>query len=115
MEDSDVQDYLGRPSNAIELIHDSRRNTVSTFNVVHKTLSPDSQDEIDENQDAEPEKITNDELNKTLGDIITKQLFGERDPNEKPYEMKEGAKFFERIFHPMNYGSMRGSIFALSS
>lgn len=115
MEDSDVQDYLGRPSNAIELIHDSRRNTVSTFNIGHKALSPDSQDEIDENQDAEPEKINNDELNKTLGDIITKQLFGVKDPNEKPYEMKEGAKFFERIFHPMNYGSMRGSIFALSS
>jgi amino acid permease len=115
MEDSDVRDYLGRPSNAIELIHDSRRNTVSTFNIGHKTLSPDSQDEIDENQDAEPEKINNDELNKTLGDIITKQLFGVKDPNEKPYEMKEGAQFFERIFHPMNYGSMRGSIFALSS
>ena len=70
MEDSDVQDYLGRPSNAIELIHDSRRNTVSTFNIGHKTLSPDSQDEIDENQDAEPEKINNDELNKTLDTYV---------------------------------------------
>ena len=62
------------------------------------------------------EGTDNIKLNKTLDDIFVLQIYGKRDPKEKnvPFESKN-AKFFERILHPMQYGSLRGSIFGLSS
>ena len=79
----------------------------------------DSQEEVDENNDAEPEELVQrdpDDMNKTLDDIFVLQMYGRRDPREKyvPFESKN-AKFFEKLLHPMQYGSLRGSIFGLSS
>ena len=67
----------------------------------------------------EPEEIVGrnpKELNKTLDDMWTLHIYGRRNPSEKivPFESKN-ARLFERIFHPMQYGSLRGSIFGLSS
>jgi len=36
-------------------------------------------------------------------------------PKIKPTNDPKKAKFFERILHPIQYGSLRGSIFGLSS
>ena len=123
--------------NSVGIVRDSddaRRNTVSivgnpqkgglnqtmkVHNKIAQNLAEDSQEEIDENNDAEPEELVArdpDDMNKTLDDIFTLQIYGKRDPKEKyiPFESKN-AKFFERILHPMQYGSLRGSIFGLSS
>ncbi len=93
--------------------------TLNAHNRIAQNLADDSREEIDENNDAEPEELLQkdpDDMNKTLDDIFTLQMFGRRDPKEKivPFESKN-AKFFERILHPMQYGSLRGSIFGLSS
>jgi len=127
--------------NSVGIVRDSddaRRNTVSIVNFgqgnpqkgglnqtmkahnkIAQNLAEDSQEEIDENNDAEPEELVArdpDDMNKTLDDIFTLQIYGKRDPKEKyiPFESKN-AKFFDRILHPMQYGSLRGSIFGLSS
>ena len=123
--------------NSVGIVRDSddaRRNTVSivgnpqkgglnqtmkVHNKIAQNLAEDSQEEIDENNDAEPEELVArdpDDMNKTLDDIFTLQIYGKRDPKEKyiPFESKN-AKFFDRILHPMQYGSLRGSIFGLSS
>jgi amino acid permease len=93
--------------------------TLNAHNRIAQNLADDSREEIDENNDAEPEELLQkdpDDMNKTLDDIFTLQMFGRRDPKEKivSFESKN-AKFFERILHPMQYGSLRGSIFGLSS
>ena len=93
--------------------------TLNAHNRIAQNLADDSREEIDENNDAEPEELLQkdpDDMNKTLDDIFTLQMFGRRDPKEKivPFE-SNNAKFFERILHPMQYGSLRGSIFGLSS
>ena len=93
--------------------------TLNAHNRIAQNLADDSREEIDENNDAEPEELLQkdpDDMNKTLDDIFTLQMFGRKDPKEKivPFESKN-AKFFERILHPMQYGSLRGSIFGLSS
>ena len=93
--------------------------TLNAHNKIAQNLAEDSQEEIDENNDAEPEELVArdpDDMNKTLDDIFTMQIYGRRDPKEKyvPFESKN-AKFFDRILHPMQYGSLRGSIFGLSS
>ena len=93
--------------------------TLNIRNQIAQNLAKDSGEEEDENNDAEPEELyerDKDDMNKTLDDIFTLQMFGRRDPREKyiPFESKN-AKFFERILHPMQYGSLRGSIFGLSS
>ena len=123
----------------IELVRDSdevRRNTVSTFgflqnknnnknrtlnahNEIARNLAQNSEEETDENNDADPEELIQrdpDEMNKTLDDIWTLQIFGKKDPNEKPIPFEsKSAGIFERMLHPMQYGSLRGSIFGLSS
>lgn len=76
-------------------------------------------EEINENNDADPEELIQrspEEMNKTVDDIFTVQMFGVKEPNEKivPFDSRE-ATLFERMLHPMQYGSLRGSIFALSS
>ena len=123
MRDSDNQ---GRNtvsvSNFAESSQKKRKGLNQTLNVQNKiaqNLANDSQEEPDENNDAEPEELYDrnpDDMNKTLDDIFVLQIFGRRDPREKyvPYESKN-AKFFDRILHPMQYGSLRGSIFGLSS
>ena len=93
--------------------------TLNIRNQIAQNLAKDSGEEEDENNDAEPEELyerDKDDMNKTLDDIFALQMFGRRDPREKyiPFESKN-AKFFERILHPMQYGSLRGSIFGLSS
>ena len=123
---------------AIELIRDSenlRRNTVSGFgefinsnknlnrtknihNKIAKNLREDSQ-EIDENNDADPEEMVQrdqDDMQKSLDNIWAMQIYGKRDPNEKltNFDSKR-ANFRERLLHPIQYGSLRGSIFGLSS
>ena len=95
-------------------------NTMNMHNKIAKNLAEDDfQEELDENNDAEPEELAarnDDDMNKSLDDIWAMQIYGKRDPNEKiiPFESKK-AKFFERLLHPMQYGSLRGSIFGLSS
>ena len=93
--------------------------TINAHNKIAENLAKDSENEIDENNDAEPEELIQrnpDDMNKTLDDIWTLQIDGKRNPEEKyiPFESKN-AKFFDRILHPMQYGSLRGSIFGLSS
>ena len=93
--------------------------TINAHNKIAQNLAYDSQAEIDENNDAEPEELNArdpNDMNKTLDDIFVLQIYGRRDPKEKtiPFESKN-AKFFQRILHPMQYGSLRGSIFGLSS
>ena len=138
---SELDDYTIDSENkpeALELVRDSedfRRNTVSTFgfaknnnkmnqtlnahNEIARNLNADYQIETDENNDADPEELNQrdpDDMNKTLDDIWTLQIFGRKDPNEKyiPFNSKS-AKLLERMLHPMQYGSLRGSIFGLSS
>ena len=93
--------------------------TINAHNKIAENLAKDSEDETDENNDAEPEELIQrnpDDMNKTLDDIWTLQIYGKKNPEEKyiPFESKN-AKFFDRILHPMQYGSLRGSIFGLSS
>ena len=92
--------------------------SANMHNKIAEDLANDSQEEIDENNDAEPENIAGrspDDLNNTLDDVLALRLFGKRDPEEKYIPLKKNAKFFERLLHPIQYGSLRGSIFALSS
>ena len=93
--------------------------TMNVHNKIAEKLDKDSLDELDENNDAEPEDLDAydpDDMNKTLDDVWTLRIYGKKDPKEKyiPFESKK-AKFFERVLHPMQYGSLRGSIFGLSS
>ena len=136
-DDDDFEDENNSKNpEAIELVRDSeeiRRNTVSTFgfgknklnqtsnihNRIAQNLADDSQETTDENNDADPEELNQqdpDEMNKTLDYILTVRMYGKRDPNEKiiPFESKN-AKLLERMLHPIQYGSLRGSIFGLSS
>ena len=137
-DDDDFEDENNSKNpEAIELVRDSeeiRRNTVSTFgfgknnklnqtsnvhNQIAQNLAEDSQETTDENNDADPEELNQqdpDEMNKTLDYILTVRMYGKRDPNEKiiPFESKN-AKLLERMLHPIQYGSLRGSIFGLSS
>ena len=115
-------DSSKRPSQNTSIDYKVKNNRTTFFNMHNKiaeNLAEDSQEEIDENNDAEPEELIqhdDDDMNKTVDDIWAMQIFGKRDPNEKiiPFESKK-AKFFERILHPIQYGSLRGSIFGLSS
>ena len=95
--------------------------TMNMHNKIAKNLAEDDfQEEVDENNDAEPEELAarddDDDMNKSLDDIWAMHIYGKRDTNKKiiPFESKK-AKFFERLLHPMQYGSLRGSIFGLSS
>ena len=93
-------------------------NSLNLHNKIRENLANDSQEEIDENNDAEPEELVGrnqGDLNNTLDDIWTLHIFGKRDPDEKYVPLSKNAKFFERILHPIQYGSLRGSIFGLSS
>ena len=136
----DIDEDDSKNPEAIELVRDSNetrrsRNTISAYSIgydgntklnqttnIHNqiahNLANESQDEIDENNDADPEKVDQheDEMNKTFDGILILQLFGRKDPNEKiiPFESKK-AKLLERMLHPIQYGSLRGSIFGLSS
>ena len=137
----DLSDYVAPEDNPDNTntqrdSEEGRRNTVSTFGFVQNfkkgnvTLNPhneiankltndDSQEELYENNDADPEDLDQrdrDEMNKTLDAIWTAKIYGKKDPNENyvPFESKK-ANLFERMLHPMQYGSLRGSIFGLSS
>ena len=75
--------------------------TINAHNKIAQNLAYDSQAEIDENNDAEPEELNArdpNDMNKTLDDIFVLQIYGRRDPKEKtiPFESKN-AKFFQRI------------------
>jgi amino acid permease len=138
-ENGDLNEDNSNIPEAIELVRDSentRRNTVSEFgeyrnynknlnrtqNIhieIAKNLRADSQEEMDENNDADPEELVQrdpDEMNKTIGDVFIQQIFGKKNPNEKPipFDSKK-AKFIERLIHPIQWGSLRSSIFGLSS
>ena len=138
-ENGDLNEDNSNIPEAIELVRDSentRRNTVSEFgeyrnynknlnrtqnihNEIAKNLRADSQEEMDENNDADPEELVQrdpDEMNKTIGDVFIQQIFGKKNPNEKPipFDSKK-AKFIERLIHPIQWGSLRSSIFGLSS
>ena len=92
--------------------------SLNIHNKISDNLANDSQEEIDENNDAEPEDLVGrnqDKLNNTLDDIWTIHIYGRKDPGEKYIPLSKNAKFFERILHPIQYGSLRGSIFGLSS
>ena len=103
----------GKPSNRSVF-----NNSLNLHNKIRENLANDSQEEIDENNDAEPEELVGrnqGDLNNTLDDIWTLHIFGKRDPDEKYIPLSKNAKFFDRILHPIQYGSLRGSIFGLSS
>ena len=92
--------------------------SLNIHNKISDNLANNSQEEIDENNDAEPEDLVGrnqDKLNNTLDDIWTIHIYGRKDPGEKYIPLSKNAKFFERILHPIQYGSLRGSIFGLSS
>ena len=66
---------------------------LKAHNRIAQNLADDSREEIDKNNDAEPEELLKkepDDMNKTLDDIFTLQMFGRRDPKEKivPFESK---------------------------
>ena len=103
----------GKPSNRSVF-----NNSLNLHNKIRENLANDSQEETDENNDAEPEELVGrnqGDLNNTLDDIWTLHIFGKRDPDEKYIPLSKNAKFFDRILHPIQYGSLRGSIFGLSS
>ena len=60
--------------------------TINAHNKIAQNLAYDSQAEIDENNDAEPEDLNArdpNDMNKTLDDIFVLQIYGRRDPKEK--------------------------------
>ena len=78
---------------------------------IKKKLIKDSEEEINENKDAESEDLerrNHNQLNKTLDDLWTLKIYGKRSP-------EKDSKNFDRILHPVQYGSLKGSIFGLSS
>ena len=91
------------------------RKTVQPSVKISKKLSDDSKD-FDEDNEEENEELNPNDPNKTLDFIFTVQMFGHKDPNEVPINFEsKTAKLWERMLHPLQYGSLRGSIFALSS
>ena len=81
---------------------------------IKKKLIKDSEEEINENKDAESEDLerrNHNQLNKTLDDLWTLKIYGKRSPEKD----SKNLKFFDRILHPVQYGSLKGSIFGLSS
>ena len=111
---------LSDSANRLNQFYNKTSLNLSTniHNKIAEELAKDLDEEIDENNDAEPEELggrNQDELNNTLDDIWTLHLFGRKDPDEKYIPLSKNAKFFERLLHPLQYGSLRGSIFALSS
>ena len=74
-------DYSNKKNNLTFL-----NNTLNMHNKIAENLAEDSQEEIDENNDAEPEELIRhdeDDMNKTVDDIWAMQIYGKRDPNEK--------------------------------
>ena len=60
--------------------------SLNFHNKISDNLANDSQEEIDENNDAEPEDLVGrnqDKLNNTLDDIWTIHIYGRKDPGEK--------------------------------
>lgn len=114
---------LLRPSNSI------RRNTVSGASYKadlnsHNDIAEKLNENIDEeeNMDALPEeKNQKNDLNKTTIDIgfddaVAGPYLIQKKENEKMYHFdKRSASLFERLLHPIQYGSLRGNIFGLSS
>ena len=85
-------------------------------NRLSKHLDDDSIDETEENIDADPEDIISpNSRTKTLDDLWTLHMFGKNDPHDQNLFGSKNAKFFERLLNPMEYGTIRGSIFGLSS
>ena len=92
--------------------------TIDIPNKIKENLDNKSQEDTDENNDADPENFK--EFNKTeydnnLDDVLTLHIFGRNTSEDKYIPLSKNAKFFERILHPIQYGSLRGSIFGLSS
>ena len=55
-------------------------------------------------------------MNKTLDDIWAERMYGRKTTKEHYIQFdSKNANFLERMLHPMQYGSLRGSIFGLSS
>lgn len=74
-------------------------------------------EDIDENFDAKPEKFkASNQMNMTLiDDVWVEHLFGKKtNDTSRPNETKI-TKFFDRILHPMEYGTIRAGVFGLSS
>ena len=93
-------------------------NSLDIQNKISENLANDFQEEINENNDAEPEEFAGrnqNKLNNTFDDIWSLHIYGKKDPGETFIPLSKNAKFFERILHPIQYGSLRGSIFGLSS
>ena len=110
----------GKPIN----IHNNNKNpkffnqTLNIPNKIKENLINDSTEEINEDNDADQEDFKNrnkTELNNTLDDVWTMHIYGRNDPGNEYIPLKRNAKFFERILHPIQFGSLRGSIFGLTS
>ena len=116
---------LYRPTNS------TGRNTVTassynanlnSHNDIAEKLRYENNDE-EENMDAFPEdkNQNNDLLNKTtVGDGFDDAVAGpylvQKKEGEEQYNFnKRTASLFERLLHPIQYGSLRGNIFGLSS
>lgn len=125
-------DQVGKPSNFGKFTAGSGRGeTIEGFKHLNQSITVEAMhdkikrnlendEEEDENNDADPESLNprgeDDDLNKTIGDIFTLQMFGRRDPKEKmqPFDTSR-ASLVERMLHPMYYGSLRGSVLALTT
>ena len=122
-----IRDSLGtneNQNNPPEKLYPNNNNknffnkTIDIPNKIKENLDNKSQEDTDENNDADPEEFK--EFNKTelennLDDVLTLHIFGRNTSEDKYMPLSKNAKFFERILHPIQYGSLRGSIFGLTS
>ena len=120
----DTNDVRRNTVNAVNFGNSNSANkrglnqTINAHNKIAENLANDDKEETDENNDAEPEELVQrnpDDMNKTLDDLWALQMFGKRDPEEKYIPFDEEIGMIKLNLHPIQYGSLRGSIFGLSS
>ena len=131
MEDSEIDEEENKINedinnfNAIGLIPDSEiknsnknNNTLNIPNNIAENLDNNLQKENDENNDEEQEEFkefNNPEFENNLEDALAADIDGKNNDENKYTPVSKSTKFFARALHPMQYGSLRGSIFSLTS
>lgn len=71
--------------------------TINAHNKIAENLAKDSEDETDENNDAEPEELIQrnpDDMNKTLDDIWTLQIYGKKIPKKNIFRLSQKMQNF---------------------
>ena len=88
--------------------------SVKFTNRLSENFTNEYQEEINHKDDSKTKKNpTAENFNRSVDDIYVLRLFAKKDP-DSPLESKN-KKFFERLLNPMEYGTVRGGVFALSS